>query len=321
MRSYVIRRILLLFPTVLLLSFLVFGIIRMLPGDAVELMVSEGGYADDTEELREMLGLDQPVFSQFFKYMKGVVRGDLGISLWSGQPVLSEISRRLPISFELALMALIWTLILGVPIGVISALKQYTGTDYTLRSLAIGALSVPGFWLDLAQVDPAHKLHSVQGRSHPESFSTCCALFRPFPGPFCRHHEDDENHDAGGDAGGLHSNGPGQRTHRVDGGHPPCPEERHDPRRQHHGDPTGISGGRNHHYGEYLYPAGHGQVSVGRHRMAGLSGNTGDQSLYLHVDHHHQPLRGFVVRIFGSKDPTPVEARDCALPHASLEPF
>ncbi len=147
MRSYIIRRILLLFPTVLLLSFLVFGIIRMLPGDAVELMVSEGGYADDTEELREMLGLDQPVFSQYFKYMKGVVRGDLGISLWSGQPVLSEISRRLPISFELALMALIWTLILGVPIGVISALKQDTGTDYTLRSLAIGALSVPGFWI------------------------------------------------------------------------------------------------------------------------------------------------------------------------------
>jgi len=147
MRSYVIRRILLLFPTVLLLSFLVFGIIRMLPGDAVELMVSEGGYADDTEELREMLGLDQPIFTQYFKYMKGVVRGDLGISLWSGQPVLSEISRRLPISFELALMALIWTLILGVPIGVISALKQDTGTDYTLRSLAIGALSVPGFWI------------------------------------------------------------------------------------------------------------------------------------------------------------------------------
>ena len=147
MRSYVIRRILLLFPTVLLLSFLVFGIIRMLPGDAVELMVSEGGYADDTEELREMLGLDQPIFTQYFKYMKGVVRGDLGISLWSGQPVLSEISRRLPISFELALMALVWTLLLGVPIGVISALKQDTGLDYTLRSLAIGGLSVPGFWI------------------------------------------------------------------------------------------------------------------------------------------------------------------------------
>jgi peptide/nickel transport system permease protein len=147
MRSYVIKRILLLFPTVLLLSFLVFGIIRMLPGDVVELMVSEGGYAEDEAELRDMLGLDKPLLSQYLSYMKGALTGDLGISLWSGQPVLSEISRRLPISFELALMALLWTFVLGVPIGVISALKQDTGTDYTLRSLAIGGLSVPGFWI------------------------------------------------------------------------------------------------------------------------------------------------------------------------------
>jgi len=147
MRSYVIRRILLLFPTVLLLSFLVFGIVRMLPGDVVELMVSEGGYAEDEAELRDMLGLDKPLFSQYLSYLKGALTGDLGISLWSGQPVLSEISRRLPISFELALMALLWTFVLGVPIGVISALKQDTGTDYFLRSLAIGALSVPGFWI------------------------------------------------------------------------------------------------------------------------------------------------------------------------------
>jgi peptide/nickel transport system permease protein len=146
-RRYVIRRILLLFPTVILLSFLVFSIIRVLPGDVVELMVSEGGYADDEAELRDMLGLDKPLLSQYLSYMKGALTGDLGVSLWSGQPVLTEISRRLPISFELALMALLWTFILGVPIGVISALKQDTGMDYTLRSLAIGGLSIPGFWI------------------------------------------------------------------------------------------------------------------------------------------------------------------------------
>ena len=95
MRSYVLRRILLLFPTVLLLSFLVFGIIRMLPGDVVELMVSEGGYAEDEAELRDMLGLDKPLLSQYLSYLKGALTGDLGISLWSGQPVLSEIARRL----------------------------------------------------------------------------------------------------------------------------------------------------------------------------------------------------------------------------------
>jgi peptide/nickel transport system permease protein len=146
-RRYVIRRILLLFPTVILLSFLVFSIIRVLPGDVVELMVSEGGYADDEAELRNMLGLDKPLFSQYLSYMKGALTGDLGVSIWSGQPVLTEISRRLPISFELALMALLWTFILGIPIGVVSALKQDTGTDYILRSLAIGGLSIPGFWI------------------------------------------------------------------------------------------------------------------------------------------------------------------------------
>jgi peptide/nickel transport system permease protein len=147
MRRYIIRRILLIFPTLFLISFLVFSVVRMIPGDVVELMVSEQGYADDAEELRTMLGLDKPLAAQYARYMLGVLRGDLGISLWSGEPVVDEIKRRLPISFTLACMALLWTFLLGVPIGVISALKQDSWVDYTIRSIGIGGLSIPGFWI------------------------------------------------------------------------------------------------------------------------------------------------------------------------------
>ena len=147
MRRYIFRRLLLLIPTLILLSFLVFCIVRLIPGDVVELMVAEQGFADDTEELRKILGLDKPLPTQYLTYMAGVIKGDLGISLWSGEPVIDEIARRLPISFQLALMALIWTFLLGVPSGVISALKQDTWLDYLIRSLGIGGLSIPGFWV------------------------------------------------------------------------------------------------------------------------------------------------------------------------------
>jgi peptide/nickel transport system permease protein len=137
----------LLIPTIILVSFLVFCLVRIIPGDVVQLMVAEQGFADDTAKLRSILGLDKPIYTQYFKYVRGVLKGDLGISLWSGQPVMTEIGRRLPISFRLAVMALCWTLLLGVPIGVISAIKQDTWLDYIIRSLGIAGLSIPGFWI------------------------------------------------------------------------------------------------------------------------------------------------------------------------------
>lgn len=147
MKRYITRRLLLLIPTLLLVSFLVFCIVRIIPGDAVTLMVAEMGFADDEAELRAVLGLDQSLPRQYLNYMANAVRGDLGTSLWSGQPVLEEITRRLPLTFRLALMALFWTLLTGVPLGVISALKQDTWLDYLLRSVSVGGLSVPSFWL------------------------------------------------------------------------------------------------------------------------------------------------------------------------------
>jgi peptide/nickel transport system permease protein len=147
LRWYILRRVLLLIPTLLLVSFLVFSIVRFLPGDVVAIMIAEQGYADDEAELRKTLGLDKPLVIQYAVYMKNVFKGDLGKSLWSGKPVTEELARRLPTTLRLGLMALFWTILMGVPIGVLSALYQDRWSDYLLRSAAIGGLSIPGFWI------------------------------------------------------------------------------------------------------------------------------------------------------------------------------
>jgi peptide/nickel transport system permease protein len=148
MRRYIINRILLIFPTIIIVSILVFSISRLIPGSVVELMANEQGYGFDADEVKELLGLDQPIYTQYYEYVKGIILyGDLGRSLWSGEPVTDEILDRLPVSAQLGLMALLFTLLMGVPIGVISALRQDTAADYVLRTFAIGGLSIPGFWL------------------------------------------------------------------------------------------------------------------------------------------------------------------------------
>jgi peptide/nickel transport system permease protein len=147
LRWYILRRVLLLVPTLLLVSFFIFSIVRLLPGDVVTIMISEQGYANDEAELRKTLGLDKPLIIQYVMYMKNVFRGDLGKSLWSGKPVTEELARRLPTTLRLGLMALFWTLLMGIPIGVLSALYQDQWSDYLLRSAAIGGLSIPGFWI------------------------------------------------------------------------------------------------------------------------------------------------------------------------------
>ncbi len=148
MRRYFINRFLLIFPTILIVSLLVFSISRLIPGSVVEIMANEMGYGFDAEEVREALGLDQPIYTQYYEYIKEIIlHGDFGYSLWSGMPISEEILDRLPVSAQLGLMALFFTLLMGVPIGVISALRQDSALDYFLRSWAIGGLSIPGFWL------------------------------------------------------------------------------------------------------------------------------------------------------------------------------
>ncbi len=146
MRRYFIRRFLLLFPTLFLVSVLVFAVVRVIPGSVIDLMAAEQGM-ENRDEMLELLGLDQPILVQYWDYLYNMFRyGDMGRSLWTGEPITGELIDRLPVSAQLGAMALILTILLGVPIGVISALKQDTALDYILRSFAIGGLSVPYFW-------------------------------------------------------------------------------------------------------------------------------------------------------------------------------
>lgn len=147
MSRYALRRLVLLVPTLFLVTLLVFSIIRLLPGNIVVLMMSEQGYASDRAKLEQMLGLDQPFYWQYFSYIGKAFRGDLGVSFWTREPVLDEILRRLPVSVELALLAMFCGLLIALPTGIISAIRQDGWLDYLFRTTAIGGLSVPGFWM------------------------------------------------------------------------------------------------------------------------------------------------------------------------------
>lgn len=147
LRRYFARRLLVAIPSLLIASLIVFTLPRMLPGDVVQLMLEEKAYAKDLAELRAKLGLDRPLHVQYFEWLGRIVRGDLGESLWTRRPVSEELSRRLPITVELGLLATVFAVIFALPIGVISATRQDTMLDYISRSIAIIGLSVPAFWI------------------------------------------------------------------------------------------------------------------------------------------------------------------------------
>jgi peptide/nickel transport system permease protein len=147
LRRYLAKRLLIAIPSLVIASLIVFTLPRLIPGDAVQLMLAEKAYAKDVEELRAKLGLDRPLPVQYVEWLGRVTRGDLGESLWTRRPVVQEIGQRLPVTLELAFVALAFALLIALPVGVVSAARQDTIQDYLARSAAILGLSVPGFWL------------------------------------------------------------------------------------------------------------------------------------------------------------------------------
>jgi peptide/nickel transport system permease protein len=147
MTTYAIRRLLLAIPTLAVVMLAVFSIIRLLPGDIVRLMVAEQNYAVDEEALREDLGLNDPILVQFAKWSGGVLTGDLGESLWTKRSIATELRQRVPVSMELGIYSVLIGLLIALPVGIISAIRQDTWMDYFGRSFAIGLISIPGFWL------------------------------------------------------------------------------------------------------------------------------------------------------------------------------
>jgi peptide/nickel transport system permease protein len=148
MRRYVIRRLGLAVPTLVLVSVIVFAMMRLMPGDVVIRMVEGHAYAPTIEALRTELGLDRPAHQQYLEWIGGIVlRGDFGNSYWTRQPILDEFVQRFPVTLELALLTILVSVVLGVLVGIVSAVRQDTVSDYVGRVLAILALSVPYFGL------------------------------------------------------------------------------------------------------------------------------------------------------------------------------
>ena len=149
MRAYALRRLLALIPTLFFASLIVFVTVRLIPGDVIDMMLSQNDVSasqKDRQQLEELLGLDKPIYVQYFIWVGRALQGDLGHSLWQNTPVLEQIVSRLPITFELGFLAILIGLIIAVPIGVYSALRQDTVGDYVMRSLSILMLAVPAFW-------------------------------------------------------------------------------------------------------------------------------------------------------------------------------
>ena len=148
MRQYIIRRLLLFMPTLLLVSILIFLLIRVVPGDAALAMLGEGDFTDDDlERARSYLGLDRPLHIQYYDWIRGILTGDLGLSFQDNTPIGPEIARRMPLTIQLAFLTMIFSLMLAIPIGVISALKQDTWLDYGIRCFSILGLTMPTFWV------------------------------------------------------------------------------------------------------------------------------------------------------------------------------
>src|SRR3990172_11011115 len=151
MTDYIIRRLLLMIPTLFLVSVIIFTILRIIPGDVASLIATRGGEGIATQEeiqnIREKLGLGDPLYVQYAKFMGGLLKMDVGNSLWSGRPVIEELLTRLPLTIELALLSIIVSVSIAIPIGVLSAIRQDTWVDYLFTVISITGLAVPNFWL------------------------------------------------------------------------------------------------------------------------------------------------------------------------------
>jgi peptide/nickel transport system permease protein len=149
---YIIRRLLLVIPTLAGVAVAVFFLIRVMPGDVVVVKLRADGAAISEETIqaeRKRLGLDKPLYEQFIDYMVGLTRLDLGKSLWTGESVTKEIAIRMPVSFQIATMAGIIAVLIAVPLGTISALYRDTWIDHTVRVVAVSGLAIPSFWLGM----------------------------------------------------------------------------------------------------------------------------------------------------------------------------
>lgn len=149
MQEYILKRLLLMIPSLIGVSLGIFIIMNLVPGDVVMARLAEAGSfeKENVDRLRHELGLDRPLWERYANWLWGAVRGDLGKSLWTGVPVTDEIFRRIPITLEIALISIAVSVTSGILVGVVSAIRQDTPLDYVGRFFTILGLSIPDFWL------------------------------------------------------------------------------------------------------------------------------------------------------------------------------
>ncbi|MEM7442154.1 MAG: ABC transporter permease [Pseudomonadota bacterium] len=149
MLSFILRRLLIAIPTIILITIFVFALQQLLPGDPLLVMAGEERDPEVLEFLREKYRLNDPIPIQYLAWIGNVLQGDLGISLRTNQPVTELIGEKLPVTIQLAIMAIIFAMVIGIPTGVLSAVKKGTPVDYAANVVALSGLSIPNFWLGI----------------------------------------------------------------------------------------------------------------------------------------------------------------------------
>jgi peptide/nickel transport system permease protein len=151
MYHYVAKRVLLMFPTLFGAALLVFFLMRLIPGDICVLRLASGGSMDPQvlANCRAEIGTDQPMWMQFLRFLQGLVTFDFGTSMWTGRPIIEEIGLRFQLSLQVAIMATITAILIAIPLGTISAVKQNTWVDYVVRAFSIAGVAMPSFWLGI----------------------------------------------------------------------------------------------------------------------------------------------------------------------------
>lgn len=147
--KYVFVRLLSLIPLLLVVAMIVFVLLNFAPGDPAEMVLGADATPESVAIMRAEMGLDEPLYKQYMNFVANTIRGDFGLSYQSGRPVTQELMRALPITIQLSTVAIVVATAIGILIGVISAVRQYSWTDCTLRVAVLAGVSVPTFWLGL----------------------------------------------------------------------------------------------------------------------------------------------------------------------------
>lgn len=149
MLSFILRRILIAIPTLILVSMFVFALQKLLPGDPILVMAGEDRDPEVIALLREKYRMNEPLVMQYLYWAGDVLRGDLGISLRTNEPVLDLIASKLPVTIQLAIMSMLFAMLIGIPAGILSAVRKGTWVDWLANVVALSGLSIPNFWLGI----------------------------------------------------------------------------------------------------------------------------------------------------------------------------